>query len=78
MSNISVRDLRNHGGDVLRRVSQGEIVTVTNAGRPVAELRPLRRPRLAASQLVNRRRQLPHVDTRALRADIESVIDTSL
>jgi prevent-host-death family protein len=41
MPNVTVRDLRNHGGRVLERVVGGESVTVTLDGRPVAELRPL-------------------------------------
>jgi antitoxin (DNA-binding transcriptional repressor) of toxin-antitoxin stability system len=38
MRNVSVRDLRNNGGRVLERVINGELVTVTLDGRPVAEL----------------------------------------
>ena len=42
MSNdVSVRDLRNHTADVLRRVERGERVRVTVDRRPVAELTPL-------------------------------------
>lgn len=78
MANVSVRDLRNHGGEVLQRVSQGEVLTVTHAGRAIAELRPLRRRRLTAAALVDRRHHLPLVDPEALRADIDSVIDPSL
>jgi prevent-host-death family protein len=36
-----VRDLRNNGGEVLRRVEHGERIVVTRDGTPVAELRPL-------------------------------------
>jgi prevent-host-death family protein len=38
---VSVRDLRNHTADVLRRVERGERVRVTVDRRPVAELSPL-------------------------------------
>lgn len=38
---VSVRDLRNHTADVLRRVEGGERVRVTVDCRPVAELAPL-------------------------------------
>jgi prevent-host-death family protein len=38
---ISVRDLRNHTSEVLRRVEAGEPVTVTVDRRPVARLVPL-------------------------------------
>jgi prevent-host-death family protein len=40
---VSVRDLRNHTSDVLRRVEAGEPATVTVDRRPVARLVPLRR-----------------------------------
>lgn len=40
---VSVRDLRNHTSEVLRRVESGEPATVTVDRRPVARLIPLRR-----------------------------------
>ncbi|HVA21651.1 MAG TPA: type II toxin-antitoxin system prevent-host-death family antitoxin [Candidatus Micrarchaeia archaeon] len=40
---ISVRELRNHLSQVLRRVEAGERLTVTVARRPVATLAPLHR-----------------------------------
>lgn len=40
METIPQKELRNHVGEVLRRVERGETLTVTVAGRPVAELRP--------------------------------------
>jgi len=40
---VSVRDLRNHTSEVLRRVEAGEPATVTVDRRPVAKLVPLRR-----------------------------------
>lgn len=44
MATIAQRDLRNASGDILRRVEAGERFVVTMAGRPVAELSPIRRP----------------------------------
>ena len=38
---VSVRDLRNHTAEVLRRVEAGERLRVTVDRRPVAELAPL-------------------------------------
>jgi prevent-host-death family protein len=38
---ISVRQLRNHTADVLRRVESGESLRVTVDRRPVAQLVPL-------------------------------------
>jgi prevent-host-death family protein len=75
---VSIRDLRNHGGEVVARVEQGETITVTRNGRPVAELRPLRRDGLTAEELVRRWRRLPVVDPDVLRRDIDEVVDQSL
>jgi prevent-host-death family protein len=74
---VSVRDLRNHGGDVLDRVAAGEVVTVTRDGKPVAELRPLDKPALTSETLLRRWRRLPALDGARLRADIDAVIDSS-
>jgi prevent-host-death family protein len=38
---VSVRELRNHTAEVLRRVEAGERLRVTVDRRPVAELAPL-------------------------------------
>ena len=40
---VSVRELRNHTSEVLRRVEAGEPATVTVDKRPVARLVPLNR-----------------------------------
>jgi len=39
---VASRDLRNHTADVLRQVADGEHVTVTVSGTPVAEISPAR------------------------------------
>lgn len=56
MASVAVRDLRNHTRDVLRRVADGEPVTVTQHGRPVAEIRPVTSARpgfLSRAELVD-------------------------
>jgi len=78
MTNVSIRDLRNHGGEIIDRVEHGEAVRVTRDGRPVAELRPLDAQRLTLPAILERFRSLPTMDPIALREDIDSVIDTSL
>jgi prevent-host-death family protein len=78
MATISMRELRNHGGDIIQRVGRGEALTVTNDGAQVAELRPLPKRSLSTAELVARRRALPFVDPDALRADIDDLIDPSL
>jgi prevent-host-death family protein len=75
---VSIRDLRNHGGDVVDRVAAGESVVVTRSGEPVAQLIPFRRRGLDAATLLARWRHLPHVDPDALRADLDDAMDPSL
>lgn len=77
MAEVTIRELRNHGGDVIDRVERGEEVTVTRAGRPVAELRPLRSAGRSREQLIQRRRALPPVDPVELRLAVDAVIDPS-
>ena len=45
MTTIPQKELRNQVSEVLRRVEAGETLTVTVAGREVAELSPVRRRR---------------------------------
>lgn len=78
MAEVSMRDLRNHGGDVVDRVQRGEHLTVTRSGRPVAELVPVRRPALKATVLLDRWRGLPAVDPDGLRRDVDAVVDAAL
>jgi len=78
MEEVTIRDLRNHGGDVVDRVAAGERLTVTRAGRPVAELRPIEPPPLAGAVLLRRWRRLRPVDQMKLRADLDAVVDPAL
>lgn len=78
MDTVTVRDLRNNGGEVLRRVENGERVVVTRDGTPVAELRPLPRPSVSAAELIRRRRRLPVVDVAEMRRDVDELLDPSL
>jgi len=78
MGEASIRDLRNHGAEVIGRVQAGESVTITRDGAPVAELRPLPKRRLGARTLIERFRTLPPVDAELLQADVDAVIDQSL
>ncbi|HSZ13447.1 MAG TPA: type II toxin-antitoxin system prevent-host-death family antitoxin [Solirubrobacteraceae bacterium] len=45
MATIPQKELRNHVGEVLRRAEGGEEITITVAGRPVAQLGPTERRR---------------------------------
>ena len=78
MSEVTIRELRNRGGDVVDRVAAGERVVVTRSGKRVAELRPVRSGELAAAELLRRWRRLPNVDEAALRADVDAALDPSL
>jgi prevent-host-death family protein len=78
MKSVTIRELRNRGGDVVDRVQRGETLTVTRDGVPVAELRPVPRVPLTASELVERRRGLPRVDPERLRKDLDRTIDPGL
>jgi prevent-host-death family protein len=78
MDSVTIRELRNHGGDVVDRVEAGEHVTVTRDGRPVAELRPIRGRSTRSTTLLAHWRRLPAVDADALRRDVDTLIDQSL
>jgi prevent-host-death family protein len=78
MESVTVRDLRNKGGEVLDRVERGERVIITRDGRAVAELRPLPRRSARTAELIARRKALPPVDDVELRRDIDAVVDPSL
>jgi prevent-host-death family protein len=75
---VSVRDLRNYGGQILDRVEGGESMTITRDGTPVARLSPLPTPRLSAAALLVRWENVPVIDAAALREDITEVVDLDL
>jgi prevent-host-death family protein len=78
VGNVTIRELRNHGGDVVERVLGGESLVVTRAGVPVAELRPVRPVGLDIKALLERWRALPPVDPERLRDDLDRYVDASL
>jgi prevent-host-death family protein len=78
MTKVTMRELRNHGGDVVDRVVKGETLIVTRDGHPVIELRPLRGPALTSTTLLERWRTLPAVDAALLLTDIDAVLDSKL
>ena len=77
MAEVSIRELRNHGGDVVDRAARGEEITITRSGRAVAELRAVRPP-LSAEALLSRWNRLPAIDPAGLRADVDRTLDPSL
>lgn len=78
MAEVSIRELRNHGGDVVDRAARGEEIKITRAGKAVAELRAISDTPLSAAALLSRWRRLPRVDPAALRRDIDSTLDAGL
>lgn len=41
MTSVGVRELRQRASELLRRVERGEVIEITDRGRPVAQLGPL-------------------------------------
>ncbi|MDN5870168.1 MAG: type II toxin-antitoxin system prevent-host-death family antitoxin [Nitrococcus sp.] len=76
MGKVTIRDLRNHGGAVLERVTLGETLVVTRGGKPAAELRPLARQPLRAEVLLSRWQSLPTCDPVQWQADIDATLDS--
>ena len=77
MTDVSIRDLRNQGGEILDSVMRGAVVTVTRQGRPIAELRPLRRGTDTAD-LLGHWRGTPTFSLQGLRGDLAAILDDSL
>jgi antitoxin (DNA-binding transcriptional repressor) of toxin-antitoxin stability system len=75
MSEISIRELRNHGGDAVDRAAKGERLTITRSGKPVAELG---REPVPLDVIIARRRRLPRVDPDQLREDLDRVLDPAI
>lgn len=75
MGDVSIRELRNHGGDVVDRAARGEQITITRSGKAVAQLRPVSQSPLSAETLLSRWRRLPAVDPESLRKDIDEILD---
>lgn len=78
MADVSIRDLRNRGGDIVERAQRGERLTITRSGKPVAQLVALPRPAVALAELRDRWARLPEVDPSTLRRDVDTHIDPSL
>lgn len=70
---MSIRELRNQGGEIVDRAAHGERITITRGGKPVAELSPLD-PEPTAEVILERFRGLPPIDYEAFRADVDEVM----
>ncbi|HTX30424.1 MAG TPA: type II toxin-antitoxin system prevent-host-death family antitoxin [Solirubrobacteraceae bacterium] len=78
MANVSIRDLRNKGGEIVDRAARGEQITITKNGEPVAELRPLPRRWVPMDVLHEKWKNLPKMSYQELRADLDEIFDPSL
>ena len=78
MPDVTIRELRNKGGEVVERVMAGEVLTVTRDGMQVARLVPVPGRTLSAESLIERWQRLPPMDPATLRRDINRLIDPSL
>lgn len=78
MAEVSIRELRNHGGDIVERAERGEQLTITRSGKPVALLTGLRRAPAPLEAVLDAWVRLPLLDPERLRADVDAVIDPAL
>lgn len=73
---ISQRELRNDSGSIMKRVENGESFVVTTNGRPIAELRPLIRPRSVQTEIALATfRGAEPIDFDTFRADLDGFSD---
>jgi antitoxin (DNA-binding transcriptional repressor) of toxin-antitoxin stability system len=69
---INQRELRNHSGEIMCQLDQGESFIVTRNGVPVGELSPLRRHRfVSAEAAVAAFRGAARVEFDRFRADLD-------
>ena len=78
MAPSTMLELCNHCCSAINQVPPGEYAIVTQSGQPVAELRPLRQRNTDPATLLNRWRQIPHVDPDKMRRDLDQIIYPSL
>lgn len=60
------------------RAARGEPITITKAGKAVAELRPVSPRGISAELLLARWKALPAVDPARVREDIDAALDPEL
>lgn len=70
---MSIRELRNQGGEIVDRAANGERITITRGGKPVARLSPLD-PEPTSDVILERFRGLAPIDYDAFRADVDEVM----
>lgn len=48
MASVGIRKLQQHASEVVERARNGELIEITDRGRPVAQIGPLKRTRIEA------------------------------
>ena len=73
---ITQRELRNDSGNIMRGLDRGERYLVTRNGVPVGELRPVRRGRFVAVDVViGAFGSAAAIDAGRFREDVDQTID---
>lgn len=72
---VTLRELRNESGKIMRAVDRGESFIVTRNGVPVAELTPIRRRFVPTEQVIAAFRGSPRIDFKKFREDIDRLVD---
>ena len=72
---ISQRDLRNNSGEIMRALDRGEEFIITRSGRPVGELRPVRRQFVGRAAVAAAMAGAPPIDARRFRDDVDAILD---
>lgn len=76
---ISQRELRNDSGRIMRALDEGRTFVVTRNGRPVGELRPLRRDRFVdAVTVAEVFRHAPPLGGKNMREDLDGQVDQDI
>ena len=75
---MNVRELRNHGSEVLDRVPPRRDADRHPRRDPGRRAQAITRKATSASALLTRWRRLPQVDPDQLRRDLDAVMDASL
>lgn len=70
MTQVPVRELRNHTAEVIARVTSGDDVTITSNGVPVAVLAPVERRKRDALSRTELMEILRHQADSGLRDDL--------
>ncbi len=78
---IAQRELRNDNARVIDEVVSGQTFLVTRNGVPVAEIRPVKRPRrtfVPKAELQALAAAGPHLDATTFRSDLDRIVDQRL